>query len=36
MSIEDPIESMFINRNIEIMQDGIKSFWIGMHRSHMG
>ncbi|XP_016396320.1 macrophage mannose receptor 1-like [Sinocyclocheilus rhinocerous] len=36
VSIEDPIESMFINRNIEIMQDGIKSFWIGMHRSHMG
>uniref|UniRef100_A0A8C1LC99 Macrophage mannose receptor 1 n=1 Tax=Cyprinus carpio TaxID=7962 RepID=A0A8C1LC99_CYPCA len=36
VSIEDPTESMFINRNIEIMQDGIKSFWIGMHRSHMG
>ncbi|KAL1270811.1 hypothetical protein QQF64_029827 [Cirrhinus molitorella] len=36
VSIEDPIESAFIQRNIEIMQDGVKSFWIGMHRSHMG
>ncbi|RXN04171.1 macrophage mannose receptor 1-like protein [Labeo rohita] len=36
VSIEDPIESLFIQRNVEIMQDGIKSFWIGMHRSHMG
>ncbi|ROL48296.1 Macrophage mannose receptor 1 [Anabarilius grahami] len=34
VSIEDSVESKFILQNLEIMQDGIKSFWIGMHRSH--
>ncbi|XP_067302919.1 macrophage mannose receptor 1-like [Pseudorasbora parva] len=36
LSIEDSVESQFIVQNLEIMQDGIKSFWIGMHRSHSG
>ncbi|XP_051570049.1 macrophage mannose receptor 1-like isoform X2 [Myxocyprinus asiaticus] len=36
VSIEDPNESQFISRNVEILQDGSKSFWIGMHRSHIG
>ncbi|CAM4532936.1 unnamed protein product [Leuciscus chuanchicus] len=36
LSIEDSVESQFIIQNVEIMQDGIKSFWIGMHRSHSG
>ncbi|XP_051524380.1 macrophage mannose receptor 1-like isoform X1 [Myxocyprinus asiaticus] len=36
VSIEDPTESQFIHQNVEILQDGSKSFWIGMYRSHMG
>ncbi|XP_002663014.2 macrophage mannose receptor 1 [Danio rerio] len=36
VSIEDPKESHFIQRNVELMQDGVRSFWIGMHRSYMG
>ncbi|TRY89433.1 hypothetical protein DNTS_012216 [Danionella cerebrum] len=36
VSIEDPTESQFIQRHVELVQDGTQSFWIGMHRSHMG
>ncbi|XP_051944921.1 macrophage mannose receptor 1-like [Xyrauchen texanus] len=36
VSIEDPIESQFISQNVEILQDESRSFWIGMHRSHIG
>nr|XP_055073460.1 macrophage mannose receptor 1-like [Misgurnus anguillicaudatus] len=36
LSIEDPIESQFIRQNLEILQDEVKSVWIGLHRSHMG
>ncbi|XP_073715681.1 macrophage mannose receptor 1 isoform X2 [Misgurnus anguillicaudatus] len=36
VSIEDPIESQFIRQNLEILQDEVKSVWIGLHRSHMG
>ncbi|XP_065117911.1 macrophage mannose receptor 1-like isoform X2 [Paramisgurnus dabryanus] len=36
VSIEDPIESQFIRRNLEILQDEVKSVWIGLHRSHKG
>ncbi|XP_028288347.1 macrophage mannose receptor 1 [Parambassis ranga] len=34
VSIEDPIESQFIQRNLELLQDGAKSFWIGLYKSH--
>ncbi|XP_067107531.1 macrophage mannose receptor 1 [Osmerus mordax] len=36
VSIEDPLENHFIQENIELMQDGIKTFWIGMHKSYEG
>ncbi|XP_057205100.1 macrophage mannose receptor 1-like isoform X7 [Triplophysa rosa] len=36
VNIEDPIESKFIRRNLEILQDEVSSIWIGMHRSHTG
>ncbi|XP_065117903.1 macrophage mannose receptor 1-like isoform X1 [Paramisgurnus dabryanus] len=36
VSIEDPIESQFIRQNLEIVQDEVKSVWIGLHPSHMG
>ncbi|XP_073715685.1 macrophage mannose receptor 1 [Misgurnus anguillicaudatus] len=36
VSIEDPIESHFIQKNLKILQDEAKSVWIGLHRSHKG
>lgn len=36
VSVEDPVESQFIRQNLEILQDEVNSFWIGMHRSHTG
>ncbi|CAB1349515.1 unnamed protein product [Coregonus sp. 'balchen'] len=36
VSIEDPLEASFIQENLELLQDGSKSFWIGMHKSHEG
>lgn len=36
MSVEDSLESSFIQQNIEILQDEAKSFWIGIHRSYTG
>uniref|UniRef100_A0A673W8U7 Mannose receptor C-type 1 n=1 Tax=Salmo trutta TaxID=8032 RepID=A0A673W8U7_SALTR len=33
VSIEDPLEASFIQENLELLQDGSKSFWIGMHKS---
>ncbi|XP_055073374.2 macrophage mannose receptor 1 [Misgurnus anguillicaudatus] len=36
VSIEDQIESQFIQQNLEILHDEVKSVWIGLHRSHMG
>lgn len=36
VSVEDALESQFIQHNIEILHDEAKSFWIGMHRSHAG
>nr|XP_055073400.1 macrophage mannose receptor 1-like [Misgurnus anguillicaudatus] len=36
LSIGDPIESQFIQQYLEILQDKVKSFWIGLHRSHKG
>ncbi|XP_030635018.1 macrophage mannose receptor 1 [Chanos chanos] len=36
VSVEDPLESGFIQKNLEILQDGTRSFWIGMHRNYAG
>nr|XP_055073387.1 macrophage mannose receptor 1-like [Misgurnus anguillicaudatus] len=36
LSIGDPIESQFIRQYLEILQDKVKSVWIGLHRSHKG
>ncbi|XP_026888044.2 macrophage mannose receptor 1-like isoform X2 [Electrophorus electricus] len=36
VSVEDGLESQFIHKNIEILQDESPSFWIGMHRSYEG
>ncbi|XP_056290315.1 macrophage mannose receptor 1-like [Pseudoliparis swirei] len=34
VSIEDPQESLFIEHNLNILQDSAKSFWIGLHKTH--
>ncbi|XP_071381660.1 macrophage mannose receptor 1 [Centroberyx affinis] len=34
VSIEDPVEGQFIQQNLELLQDGSKSFWIGLYKSH--
>ncbi|XP_066514867.1 macrophage mannose receptor 1 isoform X2 [Hoplias malabaricus] len=36
LSVEDMMEAQFIQKNLEMLQDDSKSFWIGMHRSHSG
>ncbi|XP_008296580.1 macrophage mannose receptor 1 [Stegastes partitus] len=36
VSIEDPSESAFIQQNLELLQDGAKTFWIGLYKSHEG
>ncbi|XP_041824858.1 macrophage mannose receptor 1 [Melanotaenia boesemani] len=36
LSIEDPTEGRFIQQNLEILQDGAKTFWIGLYKSHDG
>lgn len=36
VSIEDPQESLFITQNVERLQDGAKSFWIGLYKNHEG
>ncbi|XP_010904068.2 macrophage mannose receptor 1 [Esox lucius] len=36
VSIEDSLEANFIQQNLELLQDGSKSFWIGMHKSQEG
>ncbi|XP_074478489.1 macrophage mannose receptor 1 [Sebastes fasciatus] len=33
-SIEDPQESLFIQQNLELLQDGAASFWIGLYKNH--
>uniref|UniRef100_A0A8C9WWP9 Mannose receptor, C type 1b n=1 Tax=Sander lucioperca TaxID=283035 RepID=A0A8C9WWP9_SANLU len=33
-SIEDPSEQEFIQSNIQIYQDGLSSFWIGLYKTH--
>ncbi|XP_015232976.1 PREDICTED: macrophage mannose receptor 1 [Cyprinodon variegatus] len=34
VSIQDPVEGAFIQKNIELLQDGAKSFWIGLFKTH--
>uniref|UniRef100_A0A669DCS4 Macrophage mannose receptor 1 n=1 Tax=Oreochromis niloticus TaxID=8128 RepID=A0A669DCS4_ORENI len=34
VSIQDPIESKFIEEIVEILQDSAKTFWIGMYKTH--
>uniref|UniRef100_A0AAQ5Z8G0 Macrophage mannose receptor 1 n=1 Tax=Amphiprion ocellaris TaxID=80972 RepID=A0AAQ5Z8G0_AMPOC len=34
VSIEDPAEGTFIQQNLELLQDGAKTFWIGLYKSH--
>ncbi|KAK9527635.1 hypothetical protein VZT92_014181 [Zoarces viviparus] len=36
VSIEDPQESLFIQQNLELLQDGAKSFWIGLYKTREG
>ncbi|KAM9349608.1 macrophage mannose receptor 1b [Symphorus nematophorus] len=35
-SIQDPDEQQFIKSNVEIFQDSISSFWIGLYKTHLG
>ncbi|XP_041804547.1 macrophage mannose receptor 1-like [Chelmon rostratus] len=35
-SIEDPEEQTFIKNSLEIFQDYVSSFWIGLYRTHKG
>ncbi|XP_069552423.1 macrophage mannose receptor 1 [Brachyistius frenatus] len=34
LSIQDPTEARFIQHNLELLQDGAKTFWIGLYKSH--
>ncbi|XP_071026853.1 zinc transporter ZIP12-like [Oncorhynchus clarkii lewisi] len=34
VSIEDSLEASFIQENLKLLQDGSKSFWIRMYKSH--
>ncbi|XP_070783907.1 macrophage mannose receptor 1 [Enoplosus armatus] len=36
VSIEDPQEGLFIQQNVELLQDGAKSFWIGLYKNNEG
>ncbi|XP_068437743.1 macrophage mannose receptor 1 [Clinocottus analis] len=36
VSIEDPQEGLFIEQNVEVLQDVAKSFWIGLYKTHRG
>lgn len=36
VSIQDPAEAMFIQKNLELLEDGAKTFWIGLYKSHDG
>ncbi|KAL2085100.1 hypothetical protein ACEWY4_018420 [Coilia grayii] len=36
VSIEDGLEAAFIQEKLDFLQDGTKSFWVGLHRSHEG
>lgn len=34
VSVVDPQESLFIEQNVEFLQDSAKSFWIGLYKNH--
>ncbi|XP_029954996.1 macrophage mannose receptor 1-like [Salarias fasciatus] len=34
LSIQDPAENLFIQQNLELLQDGAKSFWIGLYKTN--
>uniref|UniRef100_A0AAV2L7K5 Macrophage mannose receptor 1 n=1 Tax=Knipowitschia caucasica TaxID=637954 RepID=A0AAV2L7K5_KNICA len=36
LSIEDPLESQFIQQNLELLHDGAKWFWAGLYKNHEG
>lgn len=36
VSIQDPQEGRFIQQNLELLQDGAKTFWIGLYKTHEG
>lgn len=36
VSIEDPQEGLFIHQNLELLQDGAKTFWMGLYKNHNG
>ncbi|XP_024910181.1 macrophage mannose receptor 1-like [Cynoglossus semilaevis] len=36
VSIQDPTEGQFIQKNLELLQDGAKTFWIGLYKTHEG
>lgn len=36
VSIQDPQEGWFIQQNLELLQDGAKTFWIGLYKTHEG
>lgn len=36
VSIQDPQEGLFIQQNLELLQDGAKTFWIGLFKTHEG
>lgn len=36
LSIQDPAESHFIQQNLEIVHDNVKTLWIGMYKSNDG
>lgn len=36
VSIQDPQEGLFIQQNLELLQDGAKTFWIGLYKTHEG
>lgn len=36
VSVVDPQESLFIEHNVEFLQDSAKSFWIGLYKNHEG
>lgn len=36
VSVVDPQESLFIEHNVEFLQDSARSFWIGLYKNHEG
>ncbi|XP_034428557.1 macrophage mannose receptor 1 isoform X2 [Hippoglossus hippoglossus] len=36
VSVQDPQEGLFIQQNLEMLQDGAKTFWIGLFKTHEG